>query len=158
MGRRKSWREKLYDAQGLPKVTPLEGKLRAKWGPGTLLVPSPVEILEIMQQVPPGRVITQEEIRQVLARRHGATLTCPLTTGIFVNIVAWASEEERLESGTLLAPYWRTLKRNGALNPRFPGGQERHRHLLEREGLTVAPRRKTWRVADWQQHLWVPEA
>ncbi len=156
MGRRRSFREKLYGAKGLPRVEPLRGKLRDRWGEGTLLVPAPVEILELMQQVPEGRVITVTELRQVLARRHGATLTCPLTTGIFVNIVAWASEEEHAETGVFLAPYWRTLKRGGQLNPKFPGGQERHRRLLEQEGLRIDTRRKAWQVKDWQAHLWMP--
>ncbi len=154
--RRKTWREKLYDPQGLPKVEPLTGKLRERWGEGTLLVPSPVEILEIMQQVPQGRVITVEEIRQVLARRHGATVTCPLTTGIFINIVAWASEEERLETGVLLAPYWRTLKTGGKLNPKFPGGQEEQRRRLEQEGHHIDTRTKVWRVKAWREVLWTP--
>ncbi len=155
MGRRKTWREKLYGpSRKLPRVEPLRGRLRERWGEGTLLVPSPLEVLELMRAVPRGHVLTQEALRRVLARRHGATLTCPLTTGIFVNLVAWASEEARAESGEVLAPYWRTLKSGGRLNPRFPGGRERQRALLEQEGLRVDSRR--WQVVAWQEVLWVP--
>ncbi|MCL2753358.1 MAG: hypothetical protein FWE44_04330 [Defluviitaleaceae bacterium] len=39
-----------------------------------------------------------------------------ITSGIFVSTVAWASEQ-RTEDET---PYWRTLKANGELNPKYP--------------------------------------
>ncbi len=157
MAKRKSWQEKLYRTPNLPRVEPLSGKLRERWGEGTLLIPSPTQVLELMQQVPEGRLITTEKIREVLARRHGATLTCPLTTGIFVNLVARASEEAYAETGRWLAPYWRTLKAWGALNPRYPGGQERQRARLEQEGHRVETRHRVWRVVNWQRVLWVPE-
>lgn len=46
----------------------------------------------------------------------GADFTEPITAGIFVSIVAWASYQ-RSEDET---PYWRTLKANGELNAKYP--------------------------------------
>ena len=63
----------------------------------------------------------------------GADFTEPITAGIFTSIVAWASYQ-RSENET---PYWRTLKANGELNPKHPGGMEEQRKKLESEGHTV---------------------
>ncbi len=63
----------------------------------------------------------------------GADFTEPITAGIFTSIVAWASYQ-RSENET---PYWRTLKANGELNPKYPGGMEEQRKKLESEGHTV---------------------
>ena len=52
-----------------------------------------------------------------------------------------------------MTPYWRTLKAKGELNPKFPGGVERHRQLLEAEGHTVIKRGKKYFVADYEAHL-----
>ncbi|HHY72032.1 MAG TPA: MGMT family protein [Bacillus bacterium] len=45
----------------------------------------------------------------------------------------WASYQ-RSENET---PYWRTLKANGELNPKYPGGVEKQRKMLESERHTV---------------------
>ncbi|MEN3016510.1 MAG: hypothetical protein ABC585_05380 [Candidatus Methanosuratincola petrocarbonis] len=93
MVKRKSWSEKLNEDKGLPKVVKIEGKMTRRWGEGTVVIPSPREVYEIMKSVPEGRVTTVNEIRSALARRHGATICCPITTGIFAWVSANASEE-----------------------------------------------------------------
>lgn len=71
-----------------------------------------------MKRVPYGKVITVGKIREYFAKENGADFTEPITAGIFVSIAAWASYQ-REEDYT---PYWRTLKANGELNPKYPGG------------------------------------
>src|SRR5262249_26429215 len=83
MSKRKSWHEKLADSKGLPKVTVLCGKMRDRFGSGTMVIPAPSEVDAIMKKVPKGKLITINEIRSLLAQRHGATMTCPITAGIF---------------------------------------------------------------------------
>ena len=34
-------------------------------------------------------------------------------------------------------PYWRTLKANGELNAKYPGGIEAQKEMLEQEGHTI---------------------
>jgi len=80
---RKSWQEKLADSKDLPKVVEINNKMSKRWGTGSVVIPAPKEVDEIMQKVPKGKVITVSEIRALLARKHGATIGCPLTTGIF---------------------------------------------------------------------------
>ena len=121
--KRSSWQEKLDQSEGLPKVVPI-GPTMKQWGEGTLVVPAPREVDGIMKAVPEGKLITIQEIRAVLAKRHGATIGCPLTTGIFARIAAHAAQEDLEAKRRDVTPYWRTLKSGGFLNEKYPGGLE----------------------------------
>ena len=62
--------------------------------------------------------------------------------------------EEAIQEGKLLdIPYWRTLKAGGFLNPKYPGGQEAHKKLLDKEGYKVLQKGKRYVVQDFQNHL-----
>ena len=71
---RKSWQEKLRASTSLPCVEPIPPKMTRLWGTGTLCVPAPLEVDEIMRSVPRGKLITVNQIREIVARRHGATI------------------------------------------------------------------------------------
>ncbi len=148
-----TWQEKLNDNKGYPKVEPLTGKMMAKWGMGTLVIPAPIEVDALMKRVPKGKVVTINEIRATLARKHGATIGCPLTTGIFVRIAAYAAEEQKLQGAAEVTPYWRTLKTGGLLNEKYPGGVEHQKQLLELEGHVVSMRGKKYYVKDYLSSL-----
>ncbi|MCK4320289.1 hypothetical protein KAW11_01620, partial [Candidatus Bathyarchaeota archaeon] len=122
MPKRKSWSEKLKDNKGLPKVEKITDKMSKRWGTGTVVIPAPMEVNEMMRKVPEGNLITINEIRAALAKKHGATIGCPLTTGIFAWVAANAAEEERQKGEKDITPYWRTLKTGGVINPKYPGG------------------------------------
>jgi hypothetical protein len=153
MAKRKTWREKLADARDLPRVVKITGKMSKRWGSGTVLIPAPAEVDGVMKAVPHGRLITIDVIRARLARKHGATIACPITTGIFAWIAAHAAEEAAQEGAADITPYWRTLKANGELNPKYPGGVARSQRLLEAEGHIIVARGKRVYVADYHQHV-----
>lgn len=153
MAKRKTWREKLVDSKDLPKVTPLDGKMAERLGPGTIVIPAPLEVDAIMRQVPEGRLITINEIREAVAGKHGADVGCPITTGIFAWIAAHAAAEAAEEGETDITPYWRTLKSGGELNPKYPGGVEAVKARLEAEGHRVVAKGKRLVVADYQERL-----
>ncbi len=71
---KKSWQEKLLEDHDAPKVVEITGRLTGKWGVGTVCIPAPREVDEIMRMVPEGRLITINHIREIVARRHGATI------------------------------------------------------------------------------------
>lgn len=150
MKRRKTWHEKLLENKGLPKTAKIEGKLSKRWGEGTVVIPAPVEVDALMKKVPAGRVVTVNQIREALARKHGTTIACPLTTGIFSWIAAHAAAEAMDQGVANATPYWRTLKSDGELNPKFPGGIDRVRELLCAEGHKIEQRGKRWFVADYE--------
>lgn len=93
----------------------------------------------LLQVIPYGKVITLGEIREYFAKLNEADFTEPITAGIFVSIAAWASYQ-RSEN---LTPYWRTLKANGELNPKYPGGVEAQKEKLEAEGHTIIKKGRT---------------
>lgn len=153
MRTRKSWHAKLADSKDLPKVEPLTGPMSARWGKGTILIPAPLEVDRIMKKIPRGKLITVNEIREALARAHGATLTCPLTTGIFARIAACAAEEDEAAGKKRCTRYWRTLKTGGEVNPKFPGGVEALGARLRAEGHKLVRRGQRTFVLDYERRL-----
>jgi len=153
MPKRKSWSEKLKDNKGLPKVEKITDKMSKRWGTGTVVIPAPMEVNEMMRRVPEGKVITIGDIRAALAKKHGATIGCPLTTGIFAWVAANAAEEERQKGEKDITPYWRTLKTGGVINPKYPGGVEAQKKLLEKEEHKVIQKGKKYVVADYEKSL-----
>jgi hypothetical protein len=91
--RKRTWREKLDDDKDFPKVAPVDCTKTLRWGQGTFVIPAPREVDGLMRRVRKGRLTTIEELRKTLARRHGVTIACPITTGIFAWIAAHAAAE-----------------------------------------------------------------
>lgn len=151
--KKKSSKEKLSDDKGLPKVVKIEGKMTKKWGTGTCVIPAPSEVDEIMKKVPKGKLITINQIREKLAKKHDATIGCPITTGIFASIAARAAAEELAEGKKKITPYWRTLKTKGEINEKYPGGVEEQKKLLKREGHRIEKKGKRSVVIDFERHL-----
>ena len=67
-----SWQEKLADDKDLPRVEEVTGKMSQRWGTGKFVIPAPREVDEVMKSVPEGRLITINQIRETLARKHCA--------------------------------------------------------------------------------------
>ena len=94
---KRSFREKLADHKDFPRVQPLTGGMKRRFGSGTIVLPAPQEVDALMRKVPRGKVTTINQLREVLARRHGATLACPIVTGIHARIAAGAAGEDEAE-------------------------------------------------------------
>ncbi len=155
MKTRKSWQEKLADSKDLPMVQEITGKMSTRWGTGSVCIPAPIEVDEIMRKVSEGKLITINHIREVVAKRHGATIGCPITTGFFANIAARAAEEAAAEGKKDITPYWRILKSGGELNEKYPGGLEAQAaHLREEEHTVELGRgKKPPKVKDFEKYL-----
>lgn len=156
MRTRKSWREKLADNKGLPRVEKVTPRMGRRWKGETVVIPAPVEVDALMRKVPRGKVTTINELRAVLARKHQASIGCPITTGIFAWIAAHAAEEARVAGVRRSTPYWRTLKAGGQLNPKYPGGIASLRRLLRAEGHRIARRGARFYVIDFEKRLFNP--
>ena len=118
-----------------------------RFGGDTMAIPAPIEVDEIMRKVPFGQTITIADIRAAVAEKHHADVACPFTCGIFAWISAHAAEEAKEGGDMDITPFWRTLKSDGSLNPKYPGGIEQQRELLEAEGHKVLEKGKRWVVA-----------
>lgn len=133
---RKPWKVKLNPDQ-LPRV------VQARQG--RMLVPSPMLVAESLRRVPTGKLITPAQLRARLARKAGVDITCPMTTGIFLSIVAGATEEALAEGRRAVAPYWRVVDEKGRLPPKFPPGRPRQAEHLRAEGHRLT---RDYRVAN----------
>lgn len=154
---KKDFNAMLHDCKDMPKFKIItDQKSIEKYGGNNMYFAPPVDYDRIMKKVPYGKVITVGEIRDYFAKKSGADFTEPITAGIFVSIVAWASFQ-RTSNET---PYWRTLKANGELNSKYPGGIEAQKEKLEDEGLTIIEKGRTnirFYVKDYQNFLYVLE-
>lgn len=114
---KKTYNEKLQDSKDMLKIeTITDPKQILKYGGTKLLIAPPLLYDKVMRSVPKKKIITLDYLRAYLAKKYGADNTCPLTAGIFINIVAHASAERAVDE----TPYWRTLKKDGELNEKYP--------------------------------------
>ena len=151
--KKKTWCEKLNDSKGLPRVEKITDGMSKRWGTGTVAIPAPKEVDEVMRKIPKGQLMTINEIRAALAKKHNATIGCPMTTGIFAWIAANAAEEQKQNGEKDITPYWRTLKSGGFLNEKYPGGTETQKRLPEQEGHTVIKKGKNLVVLSYERSL-----
>lgn len=153
---RKSWREKLENpVPGLPKVCEVPDKWVKMMGGRQILVPTPRMVDDLVRTVPKRKLITVGQIRRRLAEPFGADSTCPMTTGIFLRIISEAAEEDRRSDKKTITPYWRVVKDDGSLNPKFPGGVEGHTDKLLAEGheIVAGKGKKPPKVADFEKSV-----
>ena len=147
---RKTFNEKLNDSKSMPEIIILtDAKAIERYGGSKMLIAPPLAYDEVMKKVPEGQIITSDFIRKYLAEVNGADFTCPLTAGIFINIAANASEERNAD----ITPYWRTLKKDGELNEKYPEGIDGQKFHLETEGHTVIQKGKRYFVKDYESKL-----
>lgn len=150
---KKDFNAMLYDSKDMPKIQIItDVKSIEKYGGDKMYFAPPIDYDKAMKQVPFGKVITVGTIREFFAKQNGADFTEPITAGIFVSIAAWASHQ-RTDDET---PWWRTLKANGELNPKYPGGVEAQKNKLEAEGHTIIQKGRTnirYYVKDYDKYL-----
>jgi len=149
-----SWRQKL-ERQQEPKIVDIPVRMRSRFGKGRMVIPRPLDVDALIRRVPEGKLVTVLHLREELARRSQVDVACPLCTGIFVRIAAEAAEEERRAGKKVVTPYWRVLRSDGSLQPKFPGGPNAQRRMLSGEGHKVlrSSGRKPPQVADFEESL-----
>ncbi|TBR19802.1 MAG: hypothetical protein EPO57_02075 [Chitinophagaceae bacterium] len=150
---KKTWKEKLLDSKDLPKVVKIPARMEKKFSKGTIAVPAPIEVDAIMKKVKKGKLITINKIREKIAKKHSATIGCPITAGIFAWIASHAAQEDKVAGIKKYTPYWRTLKQGGVINEKYPGGIEEQAILLEAEGHHIIQKGKNWVVEDWEKSI-----
>lgn len=151
---KKDFNAMLNNSKDMPKIKIITDQASIKkYGGEKMFFAPPIEYDNIMKTVPLGKIITVGDIRAYFAKLNGADFTDPITAGIFVSICAWASSQ-RLVYET---PYWRTLKANGELNSKYPGGVLSQKEKLEKEGFEIIQKGRTnirYFVKDYQNYLY----
>lgn len=108
--KRKTWQEKLHDGRK-PQVEKAVKDFAGIRAGQTMLIPTPELIDDYIRQIPKGKTVDTPTIRKDLAIANNAEATCPLTTGIFLRIVAEAAYED-YQSGkpmSKITPFWRVI-------------------------------------------------
>lgn len=150
---KKDFNAMLHDSKDMPKFQTITDEASIKkYGGNRMYFAPPIDYDAIMRTVPYGKIITVGKIREYFAKCSGANFTEPITAGIFISIVAWASYQRTNDE----TPYWRTLKANGELNEKYPGGIIAQKEKLETEGHTIIQRgRKNIRyyVEDYKKSM-----
>ena len=119
------------------KVVTIPPRMQKRFGRGKMLIPSPLDVEALIRKTPRGKTITPAEIRDKLAKAAGVNCACPMTTGIFVRIVAEAAAEEARAGKSRITPYWRVVRDDGSLHEKFPGGPAAQAEHLEAEGHQI---------------------
>ncbi|HEX5105381.1 MAG TPA: hypothetical protein VFV87_16295 [Pirellulaceae bacterium] len=148
----KTYAQRLKAMRPDTRVEKLTG-FRARFGSGTIAIPAASEVEEIMRKVPKGKLITTKGIQEIVARRHGATMGCPIITGVGIWLVSHVAYEQLKAGKKNVVPFWRTIKNSGDIAPNCPGSRNEVKKLLQKDGHKVVVRGKRYRVIDYKQAL-----
>lgn len=152
---KKDFNAMLNNSKDMPKIQIItDEKSIKKYGGNRMYFAPPIDYDRVMKLIPFGKLITVGEIREYFAKENMADFTEPITAGIFISIAAWASFQRKED----ITPYWRTLKTNGELNAKYPGGIEEQKRLLEEEGHTIIQKGKKnikYYVKDYEKKLFL---
>lgn len=130
---RKTWKEKLA-IEKAPKRVRLEADFAGVPAGAWLFVGTPRLIDEYVRGIPAGQTRSIERLRRELARRHRCDATCPVSTAIFLRLVAEAAWEDIVAGAPLdaVTPFWRVVEPGSSLARKLP--MDDHWLLAQREG------------------------
>jgi len=103
-------REKLAREKNIKKV--VMDKAWAGMRPGqTMLVATPLMVDAYVRDIPYGETKTIPEMREDLAAREACDGTCPMSSSIFVRMVAEAALEDIADGRAVseVSPFWRLI-------------------------------------------------
>lgn len=146
----KDFNQMMNNNKDMPKIQIIKDEKTIKnYGGNKMFLAPPSFYDELMKKVPKGKLITITQIRNYLAHNNNADFTDPMTAGIFINIVAWASYQRKEN----ITPYWRTLKKGGELNIKYPEGINHQKKLLEEEGHEIISKGTKYYVKDYEKNI-----
>jgi hypothetical protein len=134
--KRKTWQEKL-NIDREPVIEKADKDFGGIRTGQLMLIPTPRIVDEYIRQIPKGKEADMVTIRKDLAAEYGAEVTCPLTTGIFVRIVAEAAFES-YQKGTPLnriTPFWRVINLKSPAAKKLTFGTDLLADQRRKEGL-----------------------
>ncbi len=126
---------KRFDTARVPHVATLPSDFAGVKAGSTLLISSPAEIATYLSAIPPGETRTVARLRSDLARKAGADAMCPVTTAIFLRVVAEVSIGD-MQAGKPMAevaPFWRVVTPESKIAAKLSCGPDGVAHYVERE-------------------------
>lgn len=133
---RKSWSDKLRSGKS-HEVKPAPIDIAGMKAGQIMLVPSPAIVDAFIRAIPAGTSLDVKTLRQKLARKYRAEVTCPITTGFHLRTVAEAALEAHAAGAKLrdITPFWRVLDAKTPTTQRLSCGAGFVAAQRAREGL-----------------------
>lgn len=125
MASKKTWLDKLNEKKE-PKIKRIDFDFADIPANSNMFIATPQIIDNYIKKISKGKNVTVQTMRKDLAIENSADYTCPVTTGIFLRIVAEANYE-KLQQGISwkeITPFWRVIKPNSTLAKKLTFGQE----------------------------------
>ena len=145
---KKTWGEKMKakpphdvilekDFAGIPKGSKLH-------------ISCPVEVAAELKTIAPGFTMSIQAFRRQLAAKTNCDATCPVSTSIFLRIVAEHSWEEYCRKGSTrdVAPFWRVVESSSPMAKKLsfdPAWIDLQRQLEFKMHTSTAP----WSTPTW---------
>jgi hypothetical protein len=134
MAIKKNWLDKLNEHKE-PKIKRIEINFADIPAGSKMFIASPKLIDEYIQEIGVGKRIDIKTLRKDLALEHNADYTCPVTTGIFLRIVAEANYEKFQQGKHIneITPFWRVIEPNSSLAKKLTFGRDFLLQQIEKE-------------------------
>ncbi len=125
------WRKR-FGAAKPPHVVTLHADFAGVKSGNTMLISSPGDIAAYLAKIPRGETRTIERLRNELARKAGAQAMCPVTTAIYLRVVAEVSLRDLAEGKPLdeVIPFWRVLTPDSKVAKKLSCGPDHVAHLI----------------------------
>ena len=114
----KSWEAKFFSKKNF-EIKTIQKDFWGHVAGSKMLIPTPFMIQEYINHIESGTISDVEIMRNDLAIEHGAAFTCPMSTGIFLRIVAEYNYENLSQKRTEICPFWRIIDPNSKLSDRL---------------------------------------
>ncbi|MDA0923497.1 MAG: hypothetical protein O3A97_02765 [Proteobacteria bacterium] len=130
------WRARYAKAK-VPHVVMLHADFAGVKAGQSMLISSPEEIARYAAAIPRGETRSIARMRADLARRAGAAAMCPVTTAIYLRVVAECSLRDLDDGQTLdaVAPFWRVIDPSDKVAAKLSCGPD---HILHLRALDAA--------------------
>ncbi len=111
---------------------------------GKMVKPSSASVKALVNEIPKGKIITLDQLRERIAQDFKVQTACPAATTKMLQALS-------VEDNGVC--YWRVVKKQGELISKFPGGTEGHADLLRKEGLEIDYSKKNLAVKNHLSHI-----
>jgi hypothetical protein len=130
---KKTWTDRLNDPRP-HEVKPAPISIAGMKAGEIMLVPSASLVDAFIRAIPRGKGMDVKMLRQRLARKYKAEVTCPITMGYHLRTVAEAAWEAHQKGAGLseITPFWRVLDEETPTTSRLACGR----------GFVIRQRRK----------------
>jgi hypothetical protein len=134
--KKKTWKEKLVSAKPA-HVTVLEKAFGGVPAGAKLAISDPQDIAKLLAKTKPGETLSVTDLRAKIAKQMKADAACPVSTSIFLRIVAEAALED-LDAGApadKVTPFWRAIDPNTPLAEKLSCGAAGLKRLRKADGI-----------------------